>query len=187
MADAYLCVCVREPTDCADGLCVLVKSTCTCIYMYMHMDLYTHVCIQIHISKAPRLAQLPRSASPSLRGRHQFWRQNPRQCLAWYRQKKSDSEWCIDEAYIRRISGVYQARMGETSHIYIYISVTYGRCEYEEGVCEGARRGGGLEVSCERDTRTFLCFSRQVHRESKLVNVKEAIAVNVREVPHLRG
>ena len=46
---------------------------------------------------------------------------------------------------------------------------------------------GGLEVSCERDTRTFLCFSRQVHRESKLVNVKEAIAVNVREVPHLRG
>ena len=69
------------------------------------MDLYTHVCIQIHISKAPRLAQLPRSASPSLRGRHQFWRQNPRQCLAWHRQKKSDSEWRIDQAYIRRISG----------------------------------------------------------------------------------
>ena len=94
------------------------------------MDLYTHACIQIHISKAPRLAQLPRSASPSLRGRHQFWRQNPRQCLAWYRQKKSDSEWRIDEAYIRRISGVhqayirrisgvYQARMGETSQIYV--------------------------------------------------------------------
>ena len=103
------CVCVREPTDCVDGLCMLVKSTCTCIYMYMHMDLYTHVCIQIHISKAPRLAQLPCSASPSLRGRHQFWRQNPRQCLAWYRQKKSDSEWRIDQAYIRRTSGVYQA------------------------------------------------------------------------------